>query len=113
MLGLGRTKDDFGYSSGGFLMFWEVSKCKKDICSGGFSVDLGYPKDDFTYSSGGFLTFGEVSKCKIDICSGGFLVGLGSTSLDVTLSFGVIENSKVHIGRVDFGSFLEAQKWML
>ena len=52
----------------------------------------------------------RVSKCKTDICSGGFLVGLGSTSLDVTLSFGVIENSKVHIGRVDFGSFLEAQK---
>ena len=94
-------------------MFWEVSTCKKDICSGGFSVDLGYPKDDFTCSSGGFLTFGEVSKCKIDICSGGFLVGLGSTSLDVTLSFGVIENSKVHIRRVDSGSFLEAQKWML
>ena len=72
--------------------------------------NLGRIKNDFTYSSGGFLTFGEVSKCKIDICSGGFLVGLGSTSLDVTLSFGVIENSKVRIGRVDFGSFLEAQK---
>ena len=90
-------------------MFWEVSKFKKDICSGGFSVDLGYPKDDFTYSSGGFLTFGEVSKCKIDICSGGFLVGLGSTSLDVTLSFGEIENTKLSKGRVDSGWFLEAQ----
>ena len=94
-------------------MFWEVRKCKIDVCSGGFLVGLGRIKNKFTYSSGGFLMIWKVSKCKTDICSGGFLVGLGSTSLDVTLSFGVIENSKVHIGRVDFGSFLEAQKWML
>ena len=58
---LGRTKDDFGYSSGGFLMFWEVSKCKIDICSGGFLVGLGSTSLDVT------LSFGEIENAKLSI----------------------------------------------
>ena len=93
-------------------MFWEVSKWKIDICSGGFLVSSGSAKENCDYRRGGFFVFWEVSKWERDICSGGFLVAFGSTILDVTLSFGVIENTKISIGRVDFGWFLEAQNWM-
>ena len=56
------TKENPDPGQGGFLMFWEVSKCKIDICSGGFSVGLGRTKEHSALRSGGFLMFWEVSK---------------------------------------------------
>ena len=61
-MGLGSAKENSPYSYGGFLMFWEVSKIKRDICSGGFLVTLGSTKENSPYSYGGFLMFLDVSK---------------------------------------------------
>ena len=55
-------KEKTEYSYGGFLMFLEVSKIKRDICSGGFLVTLGSTKENSPYSYGGFLMFLDVSK---------------------------------------------------